>query len=221
MRAITKVGEPRSLTKHRESADDANYENYRHKDELRAALVREQRGICCYCMGAITDPGKAKIEHWRCQSGYENARLTYSNLLAACLGGEGRPLHLQHCDTRKGNRDLKFNPAEPAHPIEKIISYLHHDGSITSTDKEFDAQLNDVLGLNIAELKSQRREVIRFIMKWHTIYKSKHNRAAPRETLERKRRELMGEGMSALEPYSPVKVWWLDQRLARLSRPSR
>ena len=41
----------------------------------------------------------------------------------------GSRAHLQHCDTRKGDRDLQWNPADPAHHIETRVRY-ELDGSI-------------------------------------------------------------------------------------------
>ena len=52
MRAITKDPEPMSLTVHRQTPH-CDYDNYAAKDDLRNALVSEQRGLCCYCMGRI------------------------------------------------------------------------------------------------------------------------------------------------------------------------
>jgi hypothetical protein len=63
-------------------------------------------------------PTTMKIEHWQCRSRYDDQQLNYRNLLGACLGGHGQPLHLQHCDTRKGDSDLQWNPADAAHHIE-------------------------------------------------------------------------------------------------------
>ena len=91
MRTITKGEEPRSLVEHRAN-DHSGYANYADKDGLRAALVRDQRGLCCYCMTRVAATGAGmKIEHWRCQSRNDHLELTYSNLLAACLGGHGQP----------------------------------------------------------------------------------------------------------------------------------
>jgi hypothetical protein len=45
-------------------------------------------------------------------------QLEYKNLLGACQGGEGQKPNKQHCDTKKGNIDLTFNPADPAHDLE-------------------------------------------------------------------------------------------------------
>jgi len=109
MRAITKSAEPPSLTAHR-LAPYCNYDNYADRDALRNALATEQRGLCCYCMDRIrSEQGTMKIEHWRCQARYPGEQLNYRNLLGACPGGQGLPAHLQHCDTRKGDRDLQWN----------------------------------------------------------------------------------------------------------------
>ena len=140
MRAITKGPEPASLIAHRQTAH-CDYDNYADKGALRHALVTEQRGLCCYCMRRIHNgPDTMKIEHWQCQTRYEVEQLNYRNLLGACLGGDGQPPCRQHCDTRKGNRDLQWNPADPAHHVETRLRY-ELDGSIRSDDAAFDDQL--------------------------------------------------------------------------------
>ena len=110
LRTITKGPEPRSLTAHR-LGTHCDYDNYGDKAALRRVLVTEQRGLCCYCMGRIRDDAASmKIEHWRCQAHHSVEQLQYRNLLGACLGGSGQPPCRQHCDTRKGDRDLRWNP---------------------------------------------------------------------------------------------------------------
>ena len=60
------------------------------------------------CMGRIHNgPATMKIEHWQCQRRHSAEQLNYRNLLGACLGGDGQPRHLQHCDTSKGDHDLQ------------------------------------------------------------------------------------------------------------------
>ena len=123
MRDIAKEPEPRSLTEHR-AGEHCDYDNYQGKDELRQTLVREQRGLCCYCMGRIrADRDSMKIEHWKCLDRFPGDQLNYQNLLGACFGGEGQPSNKQHCDTQKGSRDLRWNPADPEHPIEPLGDY--------------------------------------------------------------------------------------------------
>jgi uncharacterized protein (TIGR02646 family) len=214
MRAITKGPEPRSLVEHRANSH-CSYENYPAKDDLRAALVRDQRGLCCYCMTRVEATGTAmKIEHWRCQSHHADLELTYSNLLAACLGGHGQPEALQHCDTRKGERDLKFNPADPSHRIEQRIRF-ELDGTIRSGDTDFDMQVNDVLRLNLPVLKNRRKSALTGILDWWQREKARLRGPVPRERLARERARRAGDGAGYLTPFDPVAIWWLDQRLGR------
>jgi uncharacterized protein (TIGR02646 family) len=214
MRAITKGREPASLVQHRANTH-SNYGNYTEKDELRLTLVRDQRGLCCYCMSRVepTSTGM-KIEHWRCQSRHPDLELAYSNLLAACLGGHGQPEALQHCDTRKGESDLKFNPAEPLHRVEQRIQF-EADGTIGANDAEFDAQLNSVLGLNQPLLKNRRKGVLTGILEWWRSEKARLCGPISREQLLRERARRGGDGAALLTPFNPVAVWWLDQRLSR------
>ena len=52
-------------------------------------------------------------------------QLNDRNLLGACLGGNGQPPHLQHCDTRKGGSDIQWNPADAAHHVDtKLICLI-------------------------------------------------------------------------------------------------
>ena len=216
MRAITKAPEPLSLTGHRAAAH-SDFDNYRAKDELRQALVTEQRGLCCYCMGRIRpEPASMKIEHWRCQARYPDVQLDYRNLLGACLGSQGRPERLQHCDTRKGDGDLRWNPAEPSHRIETRIRY-ELDGSIRAVDDEdFDAQMEDVLNLNLPVLKGNRRSVLDAVLEWWRHEKARIGGPVPRSRFIRKRAAYV-RGDGPLQPFGQVAVWWLEQRLAKMA----
>ena len=156
-----------------------------------------------------------KIEHWRCQEHYRGEELKYRNLLGACLGGEGKPAQRQHCDTRKGDKDLKWNPAEPMHHIETRIRY-ELNGSIRSDEAEFDRQLNDVLNLNLPLLKNNREGLLDAVLQWFRFKKARNRGPMSRDDLVRKRDEHIG-GDGELAPYCQIAVWWLDQRLARMA----
>jgi uncharacterized protein (TIGR02646 family) len=211
MRAITKGPEPPSLTAHRQT-QHCDYENYADKPTLRDALVTEQRGLCCYCMGRMRNGPTLtiKIEHWRSQGRYPTDQLTYRNLLGACPGGEGQPLHLQHCDTRKADSDLLWNPAEPVHHVETRIRY-EMDGSIRADDVEFDEQLGEILNLNLPWLMKNRQAVLDGILAWWRA-----SRPVPRPRIAQER-ERYGGGNGELTPYAQIAVWWLDQKLARMT----
>ena len=218
MRAITKGPEPPSLTAHRKRLH-SDYANYQGKDELRLALVSEQRGLCCYCMGRIrADQSSMKIEHWRCQARHPAEELSYRNLLASChgrvSGPGGQPPHLQHCDTRKGDRDLDWNPADPDHRIETRIRY-EPDGAIRS-EGDFDNQLNAVLNLNLEVLRNNRRGVLDAVLEWWKREKARIGGPVPRDRFVRERdKRIDGDGV--LAPYYQVAVWWLNEKLDRMA----
>ena len=159
-----------------------------------------------------------KIEHWRPKSRFPDQQLVYANLLAACLGGQG-PRDL-HCDTLKGDRDLKYNPANSLPRIESLISY-RSDGTICSQNADFSGQLDEILGLNISELGTSRTLVLDAILTWWKIEKHKRKGSVPREVFERKRDKLLSQTHGNLKPFVQVQVWWLEEQLARrTARPS-
>jgi uncharacterized protein (TIGR02646 family) len=210
MRRIAKGREPASLTQHRQT-DHANYDNYRDKATLREFLVAEQRGLCCYCLSRIRPQSPAmKIEHWHSQENYRDEQLVYANLLGVCFGNEGQPRQQQHCDTRKGDNDFSRNPADPVRPIESFVRF-EGDGRIVSTDPAFDRELNDVLNLNVAFVKNQRKAVLEGF-----IISLKERGQLQRATLEKWLSDWNGESHAGeLRPYCQVIIYWLRKRLAR------
>ena len=215
MRAIAKGREPVSLTAHRKTSH-CDYDNYSAKDDLRRALVTEQKGLCCYCMGRIYAEGSLmKIEHWKCQAHHSGEQLNYQNLLGACLGGQGPREHQHHCDTRKGKRDLKWNPADRMHHIETRIRY-ELDGSIHADDADFNGQLTDVLNLNLPKLKNNRKGVLRAVLAWWKHEKARLGGPVPRHRVVRQRDKHVADG-DKLTPYCQVATWWLDQKLASMT----
>ncbi len=163
MRAICKRPEPLNLKQYRGAGFTGfnTYDDHPEKPELQNALLREQRGICCYCMSRIPGPYGMKIEHWHSQSEpeFKHEQLDYSNMLGACKGNEGQRLKDTHCDTHKGNKPLSRNLANPAHVIEALIQYLP-DGRIKSAEQAVDTELNEVLNLNLGFLKNNRKSTL-------------------------------------------------------------
>lgn len=211
MRTIIKNRtEPASLTQHREMPH-SDYDNYTDKDGLRTALVAEQQGLCCYCMGRIRDEsGEMKIEHWHSQVKCQKEQLAYWNLLGACLGGEGQPRKFQHCDTRKGCLDLLWNPANPDHDIQARIIY-GVDGTIKSNNCKFDQQLNEVLNLNLPLLKNNRKGILDAVLKWwreerKPVLKGRLYREVTKRSPK----------YGILPPYSQVAIWWLKKKIAEM-----
>ena len=225
MRAITKLSEPASLTEHRETKN-ADFDNLPQeaKQELRERLVAEQRGLCCYCCGRITpEAGKMKVEHWRSQSPnkYPQHQLDYWNLLGACMGNEGQPENLQHCDTQKRDRELTLNPSNPEHRIEEVIHYLT-DGSVRSDDHDFNAQLGEnpravhqdskrILNLNLPFLMNNRKASLDAFQKGLTKRGS-----LQKITLQKLLAKWSSDDGAQLDPYSPVVVHWLKKKLRKV-----
>ncbi|MCZ2151632.1 MAG: TIGR02646 family protein [Bryobacterales bacterium] len=212
MRTIHKGKEPASLTEYRKGVH-ATYDGYPDKDTLRAFLVAEQRGLCCYCMSRIRGSREEmKIAHWHSQSRHPDEQLEYWNLLGACKGNERKRRGEQHCDTRQADRDISRNPANPRHRVEQVIRY-RGDGRVESEDAAFDKELNEVLNLNFAFLVNNRRAVLTAFQE--TLRK---RGKPPRQKLERWLREWNGESSSDdLRPFCQVVVCWLHKRLRRVS----
>lgn len=199
------------MIKHRQDRE-SNYDNYAKKDDLRHALVTEQHWLCCYCMSRIREgPMTMTIEHWRCQAHHPSEQLNYRNLLGACLGGRGKPPRQQHCDTRKGNRELEWNPADPAHRIETRVWY-QADGSIHANDENLDDQLESVLNLNFEILRNNRKGVIDAVLTWW-----KRHRPIPRHRIEQKIEEF-AQIDGRLTPHCQVAIWLLEQKLVKKAR---
>lgn len=205
MRAIAKGAEPVSLTTHRVQPH-SNYGNYNEMDDLRRSLTDEQHGLCCYCTSRVkADRSAMKVEHWQCQAGFPYRQLAYANLLAACNGGEGKPLRQQHCDSLKGNSSLMWNPADAAHVVESRVEYLA-DGTIRSPDPAFDNELNAVIGLNQPHLRNNRKGVLDSIKIWWQA-------GARTDNQIRSQIAKFSPAVGVHDPFSPVIVWFLKRKL--------
>jgi uncharacterized protein (TIGR02646 family) len=124
MRTIHKGKEPSAWVEFRSRASASFDSVDAPKDELRHALVSEQCGLCCYCLGRIeADPRRMKLEHWACQSKHPSRQLDYGNILGACLGGDGGPPTLRHCDTAKGDTNIGVDPTDPHRDCSGLFTY--------------------------------------------------------------------------------------------------
>lgn len=208
MLPIRKNKEPRGLVGSR--AKRASYKSLPKatKDNLRAQLLRDQGYLCCYCMSRIEgDPLSTKIDHWHSQKLHPAEQLEYTNLLVAC---PGKTDETSHCDSSKGDKDIKFNPCVDGHRL--AIHYSSKDGSIRSEDTEFNQQLSEVLNLNCWQLKRSRKEV------WDTVSSELNMKFGTRtagemEKLLAKWRGRDGEGR--LKAYCGVAIHFLQKKLRR------
>lgn len=223
MRKIIKGNEPTSLTRQR-NFDKTDYSGYEEKDELRVALVKEQRGICCYCMGRVYPVhDKMKIEHFLSYSGHPDLRLVYSNLFAACLGNMTATAE-EHCDTHKKSKEFHFHLCTSGN-IHADIKYKSN-GVIFSSEETLNEEIGGkydeanskfipgVLNLNMSELIKARKSTLDgFIEGYMRRFKGK----LKRETLVRYRDKWSGASHTdALHPYCMIVVYYLQKKIEKL-----
>ena len=213
MRTIQKSDEPASLTQYRSNrtADfQPTYAGYPDKQGLRESLCRKQRGLCCYCLRRIRPSEESmKIEHLRSQSKHPERQLDYSNLLGACLGGEGLRSTIQHCDTKKGKTDLSFSLTNSSAPIESKLRFPGN-GTIQSDDSQIDAEINDVLNLNVQFLVNNRKAVL------DAFQKSFGRKKLTRHQIVKLLARFNGDERGDLIEYCQVVVYWIQKRLSRM-----
>ncbi len=211
MRAISKKREPPSLSHYR-AQGDATYRDCPTpvRRAIRDGLLDEQGHLCAYCMQRISSDS-AKIEHWHSQAGHPNEQLHYKNMLGCCDGSEGTPPGHQHCDTRKRDREISYNPARPTHHERLRIRYSG-DGTLRSDDVAFDNEINDVLNLNHSRLRRNRREVVKAVCEGLSRDSSTRAKGQIQRLLAGwKTRSADGQ----LPEYCDVAVYYLQKRLAR------
>lgn len=150
-----------------------------------------------------------KIEHWQSQENYQDQRLVYSNLLGACMGGEGYRPKDQHCDTYKADRDLCKNPANPNHNVEAFIQY-GSDGSVTANDALLDEHLNAVLNLNLPLLKANRKAALDNFKKFLALRPGTIARAKWQQILDEWNRV---PAAGDLIPFAGVVTYWIRKHL--------
>lgn len=143
------------------------------KEQVRNALVKEQGGLCAYCMCRIprSDAGTQPpiiIEHFIARDPADGRDvgqgLDYNNLFAVCHGNRGRTgtriLADLTCDAHRGNQEFrKIDPLDPA-----TLSSITYDmqGKIWASDPDVAFDLEDILNLNCptAPLRTERKAAL-------------------------------------------------------------
>ena len=152
-----------------------------------------------------------RVEHWHCQSDYPAEQLVYGNLLGACHGNEGHRPKDQHCDVRKGDRDLIINPANPAHNVEERVRY-QGDGRITSPNTLLNEQIEKVLNLNWARLKKNRVAVVKALQQFLGSSPGTRTRGEIQRLLVFWMRK---DANGRFREFCGVAAFWLNKRLRR------
>ncbi|MBL7816698.1 MAG: TIGR02646 family protein [Saprospiraceae bacterium] len=214
--------QPASLKRHL-TTPHHNYDNYKEKDELRDALLKEQGFICCYCMQRIQEANKNKmeIEHFRPQSIYDGTNgkpdltLDYTNLLASCKGNEGSLKHLQHCDEHKGNDEVEINPMN-----KDLMGKIRFNAAgrifVSETnelDKRLNHDLNHTLNLNIQTLVTERKKI------WQTLEqrmrKEFGTKNPSKSFINQKIKEWSAQDEGKFKTMCQVAIYYLEKKLKK------
>lgn len=202
--------------------------------EVRAALVRDQDGLCAYCGRRLIrpaedlgeEPGAAgcmKIEHFEARSRAPERMFDWDNLLGVCsghfvIGGQT----ITTCDSARGNRTLHIHPV--THPRDPSELFPVHTGRLR--DDHGNPRLGEVLPqgedaladtttlhLNASLLIGDRARMIRDLR----VLLSKDDSPA---ALRRLLRVNTIAGSDGLPPYAHVAAAYLHRKLrARPASP--
>ena len=118
-----------------------------NKERLREALVKEQHGLCVYCMSRIENTAESTvIEHWYPLSKSKEKALQYENLFASCYGGQKETVNGVHrircCDAKKQDASIKVDPRNER-MMENIVYYS--DGRIDFSESYATAKIRNTL----------------------------------------------------------------------------
>lgn len=126
------------------------FDNEFPKNDVKAILIHEQRGLCAYCMKRIRMDPHSRVEHFVPLSADKEKAIDYNNMLGTCDGGErivGQQGHILCCDAHKGETEICTSPLNKMQ-MDKIA--YKPDGTIYTDpeDKEMEKDINETLLLN-------------------------------------------------------------------------
>lgn len=95
-----------------------------------------------------------RIEHIKSRELHDDLKLDYTNMVICCPGHIGTE---DHCDRLKGAKDISFTPLD-----QQFIDTIKYnsDGTIISTNKVYNKEINEVLNLNTELLKKNRKAML-------------------------------------------------------------
>ncbi len=137
------------------SEDDTNairqvFDNEFPKNDVKRILLREQHGICAYCMRRIRMDSHSRVEHLLPLSKNKDKAIDYNNMLGVCDGGERISVNQGHilcCDAHKKETEITISPFDKTQ-MDKI-AYDNYGKIYTEPkDEAMERDINDVLVLN-------------------------------------------------------------------------
>lgn len=216
MRTIEKTQAPLSFRRHAQQG--GGYSEYKETDDARHALLKEQGHICCFCMQRI-GVRSMKIAHWAPQSVHRDRDMDWSNLMAACPGGDGDREAVKHCDTAQGDTPIKLNPADRTQRSERLVRY-GVDGRVWSEDAEINKDLDKTLNLNHAALLNKRAAVWSAFVSRMEKFKNRDGQWMP-DAVERELEEwLRYDKHGMLREFCQVVIYQLEKKSRRVKAQS-
>ncbi len=119
------------------------------KKTIRQQLIREQRGLCAYCMRRIKDNENTTIEHLIPISKDGKQALNYENMMACCDGGRRSQAtnRVLCCDASKKEQEIGISPYN-REQMKRIRYDRHGFLHISPEDSDLERDINEVLKLN-------------------------------------------------------------------------
>jgi uncharacterized protein (TIGR02646 family) len=188
--------------------------DYFHKDKkapkkvLQKHILDEQGHICAYCNCRIhhntpLDDEQLRLDHVLPKDRFPELALSSINIIGSCFGGERtRRKAERSCETRKKNHEIVAE-LDPTNEIcENNVSF-DIEGMVTSMDNKLQVTLNTILGLNHAQLKRKRKELISGL-----IEAIDQDDIQPSDELER---YMTKSVENKFEPYAGVLISFIKQ----------
>ena len=207
---ITKNKEPKEWTQYRNTPGV----DYQSIPQLVDALLQEQGYICAYCMRRI--PCKDKIsnedhhvEHILSREKHPDRKLDFRNMVICCPGHIG---DADHCDRSKSDQDVSFDLFDTT--FIDTLSYKS-DGTIASSNEQYDREINDVLNLNAPLLKANRKQCWGGVVQ--ALMSKKGNKPWDKATLLRYLAKYSSmhnkDGKSQYIPYCGIVIYNIQKKL--------
>jgi uncharacterized protein (TIGR02646 family) len=156
----------------------------RDRDPIRAALVRDQGGLCAYCQRRInadedrtTGRSRMTIEHWIPRATSPDHHLTWSNLLGVCMGVSQQSAdvraghHAHHCDASRGDRILFLHPVDGQGPDPREHLRYTKGGQVNAEAGNARVE-GDIRALNLNAWRLRRAREAVFEELWKRLERS-------------------------------------------------
>jgi hypothetical protein len=128
------------------------------------------------------------------------------------MGNEGKPKHLQHCDTLKLKAPITIDPTDKS--CETLVKFSK-SGEISSDNETVNHDLHKTLNLNMQSLVNNRKSVLDIAL---TDFYQKHpQKTWTKAILEREIRK-WSPMKGPYTEYCQIVVFHLKKKLAKVSQ---